>query len=277
MIRHNVAGLSYLTYSVSEPSLRLMNAVTTRGGGESPPPYDTLNLGLHVGDQPENVLENRSRAAQILGFEPEDLTFPAQVHGAGVARVGKADRGRGAVSGDDAFEGADALITNQPGLPLGILVADCLVVSMYDASKHAIGIAHAGWKGTLARVAQRTLEAMTEAFGSYPKDILVGLSPAIRACHYLVGNEVADEYSSEFGEHAAEFLLRDESGAWRLDLQKANAFQLAARGVPADSIETSDLCTACHPELFYSYRRDGGRTGRFGGFIMLYSSGRRLY
>jgi YfiH family protein len=277
MTRRDVAGISYFTYDLFEPCLRVTNAVTTRRGGSSPPPYDTLNLGLHVGDDPDRVLENRAIAAQILGFEPEALTLGRQVHGSCVALVRAGDRGRGAVAEDDAIEGADALVTNEPDIPLGILIADCVAVSLYDPAGHVIGIAHAGWKGTLARIAERTVAAMSDSFGTNPSDLLVGVSPAVATCHYDVGPNVADAYAAEFGDDAARFVSGGAGEMRRLDLGEANVHQLLGLGVPADRIEKSAVCTACTPDLFYSYRRDGSATGRFAGIVMLHSTGRRLF
>lgn len=277
MIQHNVASIGYLTYGLFEPYVKVTNVVTTRRGGSSRPPYDTLNLGLHVGDETDTVLENRAIVAQILGFEPEALTVAEQVHGSTVAVVHERDQGKGAVVEDDAVGETDALVTNEPGLPLGILTADCVAVSLYDPAKHAMGIAHAGWKGTLARIVERTVKTMSEAFGTDPAGIVAGLSPSVGPCHYPVGREVAGAFTGEFGDDVGQFLVEDPEGSWRLDLCGANAHQLRGVGVPGDRIETSGLCTACTPALFYSYRREGVHTGRIAGIMMLHSTGRRVY
>lgn len=277
MIERSVAGIHYLAYDLFDPFVKVTNVVTTRRGGLSGPPYDALNLALHVGDDPDTVLENRAIAAQVLGFEPEAWTFGEQVHGAEVAVVRGPDRGRGAVDETDAIAGADALVTNEPGVPLGILVADCVAVSLYDPARHAAGIAHAGWKGTLARIVEKTLKAMSDAFGTDPADVVAGLGPAVGPCHYTVGAEVCEAYARGFGEDAGRFLTADADGVGRLDLRAANALQLRRAGVAGDRIEAAGLCTACTPALFYSHRRDAPRTGRIAGVIMLHRAGPRPY
>jgi purine-nucleoside/S-methyl-5'-thioadenosine phosphorylase / adenosine deaminase len=277
MIEHDIAGTRYFTYDVFDPYVNVTNAVTTRHRGQSKPPFHTLNLGFRSGDDPDAVLENRAVVAQILGFEPEALTLARQVHGSAVAVVRARDRGRGAVVEDDAFPKTDAMITNEADVPLGVLIADCAAVSFYDPGKSAIGIAHAGWKGTLARIVEKTIGAMAAAYGSEPPDIVAGVSPCVGACHYEVGAEVAEAYRGVFGEEAAYFLTKDPRGSYRLHLTEANRRQLLQAGIAADKIETSGLCTACTRELFYSYRRDGARTGRFAGIIVLHRTGHRLY
>jgi hypothetical protein len=277
MIERDIAGNRFFTYGVFDPYVNVTNGVTTRRLGRSQAPFDTLNLGLHVGDDPDAVLENRAIVAQILGFEPETFTLARQVHGSAVAVVRARDGGKGAVIENDAFPDTDAMITNEADVPLAVLVADCAAVSFYDTGRNVVGIAHAGWKGTLARIAQKTVEAMNAAFGSKPSDIVAGVSPCVGPCHYEVGTEVAGAYRREFGQEAAHFLVEDPQGSCRLDLAKANAHQLLEAGILAGRIETSGMCTACTPELFYSYRRDGSRTGRFAGIVVLHRSGHRLY
>lgn len=277
MTEHDIAGNRFFTYGVFEPFVNVTNVVTTRRRGYSKSPFDTLNLGFRSGDDPDAVLENRAAVAQILGFEPEAFTLPRQVHGSSVVVVRARDRGKGAVIEDDAFRDTDAMITNEADVPLAVLVADCAAVSFYDPGKNAIAIAHAGWKGTLARIVEKTVDAMAAAFGSKPADIVAGVGPCVGACHYEVGAEVAEAYRGAFGVEAAHFLSVEGRGSYRLDLTEANRRQLLHAGVAADRIETSGLCTACTPELFFSYRRDGARTGRFAGIIVLHRTGRRVY
>ena len=277
MIRHDVAGIQYLTYDLFEPYTKVTNVVTTRQRGSSRPPYESLNLGLRVGDDPDAVLENRAVVAQMLGFEPDEVTVAEQVHGSAVAVIRTVDQGKGSVVADDAVRETDAMVTNEPGIPLAILIADCVAVSMYDPARHVVGIAHAGWKGTLARVVERTVRTMSDVFGTKPSDLLVGVSPSVGKCHYAVGGDVADSYIHEFGEDSGRFLEEGRGGGYRLDLWEANVQQLLAVGIAAARIEVGGICTACTPHLFYSHRRDGPRTGRFAGIVMLHSAGFRAY
>jgi polyphenol oxidase len=277
MKEHTRAGTRFLTYGVFEPYLNVTNVVTTRAGGRSAAPYQGLNLGFRSGDDPDTVLENRAIVAQVLGVEPESLTAAEQVHGSLIAVVRAADRGRGAVAAEDTLRGVDALITNEPGLPLVILVADCVAISLYDTRGNAIAMVHAGWKGTLGRIVGKAVAAMTREYGTRPADLIAGLSPGVGPCHYPVGEEVAESFRAEFGPDAAGFFGEGMEGRVTLDLWKANLGQLIAAGVPPEKIEAARLCSACSPDLFYSYRRDGARTGRQAGIIELRYTGRRSY
>lgn len=276
MVEHDLLGIRYFSYDIFEPYQNLTAVVTTRRRGRSKKPYDSLNLGLHVGDDPDAVLENRAVAGQIFGFEPEAFTVARQIHGANVIAVGSADEGRGAIVEDDALPDADAMISRAPGFPLAVLVADCVALSFFDPVKVAIGVAHAGWKGTLGRIAEATVAAMAREYGSAPKDLLVGVSPSIGKCHYEIGEEVAGSFRNEFGESAGAF-LSEEAGKHHLDLWEANRLQLVGAGVSGDRIEVAAKCTACESITFYSHRRDKGTTGRFAAIVMLHYSGSRTY
>ncbi len=277
MIEHNVIGIRYLTYELFEPYVKVTSVVTTRHRGRSAPPYGSLNLALHVGDDPDAVLENRAIAGQIFGFEPESFTVAEQVHGSTVAVVGSPDCGSGSVVEDDAIAGADAMITNAPNTPLVILVADCVALSIYDPGKHAVGLVHAGWKGTCARIAEKTVQKLVDVYGSDPSDILVGVGPSIGLCHYIVGRDVVEVYREEFGDEASTFLGEERDGSHRLDLWGANMAQLLHAGISGDNIEIAGICTACHSDLFYSHRHHEGRTGRFAAIMMLHVTGSRMY
>ena len=278
MQAHKIGAIEFYSYGALERYRKVTNIVSTRLGGRSEAPYASLNLGLHVGVDPDTVLGNRAALCQVLGIEPERPTIPEQVHKAEVAVVDASHRGRGAVVDDDAVAGADALVTGTPDVPLMIFIADCVAVSFYDPDNNAIGIAHAGWRGTVGRIAERTVRTMVDAFGTDPGDVIVGLSPAIGKDHYEVGQDVFDAFKSEFGkEGAAAFLQEDMHGTCYLDLWEANAWQLRGAGIPGDHIEISGMCTACHPDLFSSPRHENGRTGRFAGLVMLHGSTWRAY
>lgn len=273
-----IGELELLAYPRFEPYRKVTNVVTTRLGGRSAGAYGSLNLGLHVGDDSDAVLENRALVAQAVGTDPEALTIPQQVHGNTVAVVGKQERGRGAVTDDDALAKVDALVTNTPDVPLMVLVADCVTVSLYDPARHAIGLAHAGWKGTLGRIAERTVEEMTGAFGSKPADIIAGIGPSIGRGHYDVGEEVFEAFRREFGvKESGDFCVEDMDGTCYLDLWVANETQLLAGGLRQENIAISEMCTACYPARFYSHRRENGDTGRFAAITMLHSSSSRSY
>lgn len=232
----------------------MRHGVFTRLGGVSAPPFATLNTGHTVGDDPLAVTENHRRICRALDV---DVTFVAngyQVHGASVALIGPGDRGR-------VRPATDILLTDQPDIPLMQRFADCTSLLLYDPVRRALGLAHAGWRGTVQGVALEAVRAMTEAFGSRPADIVAGVGPSIGPCCYEIGPEVAAQVRDAFRE-GARWLLSQANGAIHLDLWAANRRQLQAAGV--GQVEMAGLCTACHTKEFFSHRAERGRTGRFG-------------
>ena len=173
--------------------------VSTRIGGLSPPPYESLNLGFHVEDNPETVLQNRERFAANIGIPLSDFTIPKQVHSGTVTIVTEEMRGYGAADLDTAVEATDAMITDVPRLCLTVLAADCVLVLFYDPQKQVIAAVHAGWRGTVKLAAQKTAETLKQEFNCKPTDILVGIGPSIGPCHYEVGPEVISQVEDTFG------------------------------------------------------------------------------
>ena len=245
-----------------------VHAISTRLGGVSRPPYDSLDLALHVGDDAKDVCENRRRFAASFGLDAARIVTPEQVHGDVVARVTEKDAGRGATDYADCIPATDALITDTPNLPLLLCFADCTPILFLDPEHHAAGIAHGGWKGTVASIAEKTLHRMGEEFGTQPKDVLVGIGPAIGPCCYEVGTEVADKFRTSFP-YADACLLKEQDGHTYLDLWEANRQQMLRAGVPEENIQVAGECTCCRHKWYYSYRADGGRTGRIAAMIAL--------
>ena len=240
--------------------------VTTRDGGVSGGPYTSLNLGLTVGDDPDLVAENRRRAVAALGLDLADCVFAHQVHGRAVAVVGDADGGRGTHTLDDA-PACDALVTATPGLGLAALAADCLTLVLYEPHVHVLGVAHAGWRGSAARVAAAAVEAMA-GLGASPGAVLAGLGPAIPARRYQVGDEVAEAVRDGLGPaDAAAVLAPDEPGRWTLDLAEANRRTLVAAGVDPGRIEAPGLGTG--PGTPYFSDRAERPCGRFAALAVL--------
>ena len=245
-----------------------VHAISTRLGGESKAPYDSLDLALHVGDDKADVLENRKRFLESLGLDAARIVTPNQVHGDAVARVTAADAGRGATSYDDSIQETDALITNEPNLPLMLCFADCTPIVFLDPEQRAVGIAHGGWKGTVMSIAAKTLAKMGEAFGTQPKDVLVGIGPSIGPCCFEVGDEVAARFREAFS-YADELLITENDGRPHVNLWEANRQQLLRAGVPDANIQVAGECTCCRHKWYYSYRADGGTTGRIAAMIAL--------
>ncbi len=228
-------------------------AVTTRHGGESVAPYDTLNLGLHVGDRPEAVIDNRVRAAAAFGVDLDAVVFARQVHGAAAAGVGPQDRGRGTLSEADAVPDVDILVTTTPGVTLAILVADCVPLALVDPEAGVLAVVHAGWRGTAAGAVGCALSAMA-ASGARPGRVRAFLGPAVRPDRYQVSDDVPRALSAAVRPAALHRSVArpDGPGHWLVDLVAANRQQLLASGVPDGHVTDSGATTA--DEGFFSDR-----------------------
>ena len=236
-----------------------VNACSCRLHGESDVVEGTLNLALHVGDDVEKVLRNRKTFAEAIGVDANRFTTCQQVHGSKVVQVTKELVGSGAKDFANTIADTDALITNLPDVPLMLFYADCVPVLLADLETGAIGLAHAGWRGTVANIGAKTLAAMGEAFGTKPENILAAIGPSIGACCYEVDDFVRDQASGY-----EEFFAPKGGGKYQLDLWGMNAKQLQEAGVPAEKITIAGICTNDNVELFCSYRAEQGKTGRMG-------------
>lgn len=243
----------------------VVHAFSTRKGGVSEPPYATLNMGFHTGDEEQRVVENRRRLLTALGLSLERAIGAEQVHGAEVARVGPRERGRGARDRASAVAGADALVTNEAGNPLLLCFADCLPAFLVDRGRRAVALVHAGWRGSAAGVTGAAVAELGR-LGVTPSDLLVALGPCIKPCCYEVSPDLARRFRSLFGEEVAR---RTERGAPSIDLAEANRIALVRLGVPEASIHVAPDCTACRTDLYFSHRREGGRTGRMAAVLAL--------
>jgi polyphenol oxidase len=241
--------------------------VTTRHGGVSAGPYASLNLGLHVGDEPADVLENRRRAASALGAGPGDFVFCVQAHGPNVQVVTAADRGRGALTQQDAIPGTDALVTADTSVALTVMVADCVPIVLYDPRAHVLACVHAGWRGTVARVSEAAVAAMG-SLGSRPQDVIAGLGPAIPPERYQVGEDVYRAAGEGLGRGAAQVIHEDGTGRWLFDLWTANRMVLREAGVPEASMHVAQIPTGSDPGLFFS-DREVRPCGRFAAMARL--------
>jgi hypothetical protein len=190
-----------------------------------------------------------------------------QQHTNHIERVLAEDRGRGAFSSDNCFPATDGLITDEPGILLAGFFADCTPILLLDPVQPAIAVVHAGWKGTALDIAAKAVEEMVLAFGSDPKDILAGIGPSIGPCCYEVDEPVIQQFKdSRFGDCLKPGLAPDKAN---LDLVEANRQRLIHAGVHAENIQTIPLCTACRTDLFFSHRKEQGRTGRLAAVIAL--------
>lgn len=232
------------------------HAIFTRLGGYSRGPFASLNVGRTVGDDPACVEANHIAIYAVLGVAAEQVISGRQMHSCRIVRVGADEAGR--IVGP-----ADALITTERGLALLQRYADCVPVLL--AGPGVIGIAHAGWRGTLAQISAKTARVMAEAAGCQPREIVAGIGPSIGPCCFEVGPEVVFAFKRAFPNVWPLWLREGANGKARLDLWEANAAQLRAVGVR--EIEVAGVCTRCRRDLYFSHRGDGGHTGRFAALI----------
>lgn len=241
---------------------------TQRGGGFSEPPYASLNLGYHVGDDPEAVTRNRELLAAILGIAPDKFTCPRQQHTAVVDELAEGRRaGTGAVSEESAFDPCDGLVTLLNAAPVMLHFADCAPVVLSatnPAGEPVVAVLHAGRQGLVHGVVENGVKLMVEAGPIPPETIIAAVGPAIGACCYEVGEAIADEFEERFG---AETVSRSHGQASRLDIQGAARRALLAVGLRPENIHVLEICTACDNN-FFSYRRDGV-TGRHGAIAWI--------
>lgn len=251
----------------------LLHGISTR----STPDGDDWNLSSKRGvpRQPPSwarAIASREKLAQCLGISPDNMVGCQQVHGDVVAVVTASDGGRGMSERFPPVEGADAMVTDTRGLYLLSLSADCPPVFLYDPVRHAIGLAHSGWKGTVARIAARTTQAMTDNFASQPSDIVAAIGPGIGPCCYAVGLNVAQAVESAFPyawrarEHSPALLELDGETIY-FNLWQAIRQALLDTGVQARNISIESVCTAHHNAVFYSHRAEAGQCGLFGAVL----------
>ncbi len=221
--------------------------ITTRLSGVSGAPYDSLNLALHVGDDPKKVLENRTLLSQDCNFYLDNLIYMDQTHGDNIEFIND--------SAINRIVNCDAIITNQKNIPLMVMVADCIPILLYDPIKKVIAVVHAGRNGTFKEIAKKTVLKMQ----SNPSDVLVYMGASIGQCCYEIGSELAEIVKKSFGQ---KYIKKGF-----LDLKKMNFDQLIDINVKEENIEISPICTCCDKDYF-SYRREG-ITGRFAGIMMI--------
>jgi YfiH family protein len=239
----------------------LTHGIFTRNGGMSSKPWSSLNVGGNVGDDPKAVRRNHELVYAALGLSERRACTVWQVHSADVVMV------TGPVLGRRWLALADGMITDRPDTPLAMRYADCTPLLFRDRTKGVIGIAHAGWRGTVQGVARQMVEAMTQAYGCKPSDIQAGIGPSIGPERYQVGDDVVDSVHAYFGTTEGLIRYHPSDHTAYFDLWAANRLDLERAGV--EQIEVAGLCTAQRTDEFFSHRAENGRTGRFGAVLSL--------
>ena len=257
-----------LSYPLLTETVIVKHCFTTRMGGVSKGIFSSMNLSFTRGDEKEDVMENYKRLAEALGVSLENFVFTDQTHTTNVLQVTEKDAGKGILRERD-YQDVDGLITNVKGLVLSTFFADCVPLYFVDPVHEAIGMSHSGWRGTVRRMGKATIEAMEQAFGTKPSDLICAIGPSICQDCYEVSEDVAEEFKSAFPGYEREILLEKGNGKYQLDLWKANEIVLEDAGVEKEHIAVTNLCTCCNPKLLFSHRASHGKRGNLGGFLCL--------
>ncbi|WP_167956982.1 peptidoglycan editing factor PgeF [Anaerosporobacter faecicola] len=261
--------VGYITFPVLEEIPYIKHGFSTRLGGVSKEHLSSMNLSFTRGDEEEYVRENYRRICKAIEMDPNDLVFSDQVHDTKIHVVTEKDRGKG-YQFPRELVGIDGLITNIVSLPLVTYYADCVPLYFVDPVHKAIGLSHSGWKGTVHKMAGRTMEAMAENFGTKPEDVLAVIGPSICRDCYEVSEDVAVAFQKAYNKELAEQILeKKENGKYQLDLWLANKANCLEAGILAEKITISEICTCCNSELLFSHRASKGKRGNLAAFLSL--------
>ncbi len=256
--------LQLMEWEQAYPSLAA--GFTLRSGGQSKAPYASNNFGLHVGDEPADVIANRRTLCEQIGMSFKMFTCANQVHGNEVVQVTATRGGAGSTDSVETIGDVDGMHTNEAGVLLASFYADCVPLYFLDPQTRAIGLAHAGWKGTVARISAKMLNAMQQAYGSEVDDIRVAIGPSIGGCCYEVDERIIEQVR-----HASPQWQRSVTavgnGKYMLDLRTLNELIVIESGVLPKHIVRTNWCTSCRTDLFFSHRKEAGKTGRMASYI----------
>lgn len=262
-------GIHYLSFPLLEKADLVCHGFSTRIGGVSEGKYSTMNFTFTRGDNPDHVMENYRRMANVLGVARERMVLSCQTHTTNVKKVTEEDAGKGIVKERD-YRDVDGLITDVPGITLVTFYADCVPLYFVDPVHKAIGLSHSGWRGTVRRMGEVTLQAMKEHYGTQPEDVFCCIGPSICQDCFEVGEEVVLEFQKGFGKDCwGELFFRKENGKYQLDLWKANEIILKETGVRQEHIQVTDICTHCNPRYLFSHRTCGNERGNLAAFLCL--------
>lgn len=256
-----------LEYLIST-KIETPHCFSTRFGGVSEGYLSSLNLGIHRGDQFENVIQNYRILGEAVGFQPEDTVFGQQIHSDLVLRVGREDRGLG-MFGGRPNTARDGMVTDEPGVALTAFGADCTTILLYDPVKKAIGAVHSGWRGTAAGIVKKAVEKLTEEYGTDPADVRAAIGPCISRCCFETHREVPDAMLAALGVDALSAIdvIEERPGKYFVDLKRINEIWLRKAGVT--EIDVSDACTVCQSDRFWSHRVTAGHRGSQAAIITL--------
>lgn len=241
---------------------QIAHYVSGRSGGVSKGPVGEFNLSFRVNDSRENVLENRRRLAEAFHIKPQKVIFPSQTHSTNVKVFGTN-------STEETLEDTDAIITNERGVLISVMSADCVPILIYDPITHSAGAVHAGWRGSVGKILTKAILAMQTNFGARPEDMIAGIGPSICQEVYEVGAEVIAEVKNAFGTAQNLLIHKGREDKAFLNLWELNKLQLLASGVPEQAIEIAEICTYKNDHMFFSARKSANSAGRFAAGIMV--------
>ena len=279
----------YLSFPVLEQFPFIRGGFSTRLGGVSEGIYASMNLGYGRGDSDENVTKNYERISESMGIDPKTLVLSHQVHKTNLRVVTKEDCGKGIYKEKDYSE-IDGLVTNEPNIALVTAYADCVPLLFVDPVNKAIATSHAGWRGTVAKIGPKTIETMSEFYGTNPEELIVVIGPSICQDCYEVSKDVIDEFEKVIPEKyqrevfpiQSEYYakkgnnynklndnLDDIEDKYQLNLWRANQILLMQAGMKKENIHISGVCTCCNSDLFHSHRASKGQRGSLSAFLTL--------
>lgn len=258
--------LEYLVFPKLEETGVVEHLFTTRTGGVSSGIYATMNLSFSRGDDPVCVTENYRRIGEVLGVDADHMVASRQTHTTNIRLVTGEDLGNG-ITIPSAYDDVDGLATDIPQIALVTFYADCVPLYFVDPVHHAIGLAHSGWRGTVAGMGACMVQFMRDHFHSRPEDLVVAVGPSICVDCYEVSEEVAEQFRGDFPQ---DVLQKGKTpGKYQLNLWEANRSILRKAGVLPEHISVTDVCTCHNPDYLFSHRASHGQRGNLAAFLML--------
>ncbi|MBQ2841379.1 MAG: peptidoglycan editing factor PgeF [Oscillospiraceae bacterium] len=264
--KHNKNGVVFLSVPSFDETGLCESCFSTRLGGVSKAPLDSMNLGFNRGDDRLSVMENHDLLGKAAGLPLNRLVAFSQIHENGVCVATSDDAGEAFLSEKREF---DSVITATPELPVATYHADCVPVFLLDPVRRVCGVAHAGWRGTALKTPARAVSEMVSRFGCDASDILAAIGPSIGSCCFETHSDVPDAMLSSFGDGAKPFIESLENGKFRVSLPGLNTLSLLECGIHDENITLSDECTCCKSDLYWSHRKTGGIRGTMAAIIML--------
>lgn len=262
-------GVVWMEFPALSETRMVSHGFSTRLGGVSEGKFASMNFTFTRGDNPEHVMENYRRMAEVLGEDLNRMVLSWQTHTTNVRVVTEQDAGKGIFRERD-YQNVDGLVTNVPGMTLVTFYADCVPLFFVDPVHRAIGLSHSGWRGTVNKMGKVTVELMQKEYGTDPSQVVAAIGPSICRDCYEVSEDVIEEFRAGFDEALwPDLFCRKENGKYQLDLWRANQAVLAEAGVCKENTAVTNLCTHCNPEILFSHRSTGTARGNLSAFLAL--------